>query len=162
MSALGILWQRRKRCWYQQLHVIHLKKVYARTTKKTFAAGPEYKKNTYHQISNARRTLADNKIVHHSDVAGASPVSADPTTSSFSTSNKLRKDNCKTRRETFKFWNLVRLILDISRYLFIIWTLWKTSYRGSTYGPVAQLRHHFIMSPMRQIHNQHHARKWHT
>ena len=29
--------------------------------------------------------------------------------------NKLRKDNCKTRRATFKFWNLVRLILEIWR-----------------------------------------------
>ena len=39
----------------------------------------------YRQISNIRRTLAGNKIVDHSDVVGASPVGAAPTTSSFST-----------------------------------------------------------------------------
>ena len=31
--------------------------------------------------------------------------------------DRLRKDNCKTRRETFKFWNLVQLILEISWYI---------------------------------------------
>ena len=35
--------------------------------------------------SNTRRTLVGNKIVDHSDVVGASPVGAAPTTSSFST-----------------------------------------------------------------------------
>ena len=39
----------------------------------------------YRQVSNMRRTLEDNKIVNHSDVVGASPVGAAPTTSSFST-----------------------------------------------------------------------------
>ena len=39
----------------------------------------------YRQISNIRRTLTGNKIVDHSDVVGASPVGATPTTSSFST-----------------------------------------------------------------------------
>ena len=39
----------------------------------------------YRQVSNIRRTLAGNKIVDHSDVVGASPVGAAPTTSSFST-----------------------------------------------------------------------------
>ena len=39
----------------------------------------------YRQVSNIRRTLVDNKIVDHSDVVGASPVGAAPTTSSFST-----------------------------------------------------------------------------
>ena len=39
----------------------------------------------YRQVSNTRHTLASNKIVDHSDVAGASPVGAAPTTSSFST-----------------------------------------------------------------------------
>ena len=37
------------------------------------------------QVSNIRRTLVGNKIVDHSDVVGASPVGAAPTTSSFST-----------------------------------------------------------------------------
>ena len=39
----------------------------------------------YRQVSNIRRTLVDNQIVDLSDVEGASPVGAAPTTSSFST-----------------------------------------------------------------------------
>ena len=39
----------------------------------------------YRKLSNIRRTLVANKIVDHSDVVGASPVGAAPTTSSFST-----------------------------------------------------------------------------
>ena len=39
----------------------------------------------YRQVSNIRRTLVGNWIVDHSDVVGASPVGAAPTTSSFST-----------------------------------------------------------------------------
>ena len=39
----------------------------------------------YCQISNISRTLVGNIIVDHSDVAGASPVSAAPTTFTFST-----------------------------------------------------------------------------
>ena len=39
----------------------------------------------YCQISNISRTLVGNVIVDHSDVVGASPVRAAPTTSSFST-----------------------------------------------------------------------------
>ena len=37
------------------------------------------------KTSNISRTIAGNKIVDHSDVVGASPVGAAPTTSSFST-----------------------------------------------------------------------------
>ena len=37
------------------------------------------------KVSNIRRTLLGNEIVDHSDVVGASPVGAAPTTSSFST-----------------------------------------------------------------------------
>ena len=40
---------------------------------------------TYRKTSNIRRTLVGNKIVDHSDVVGASPAGAAPTTSSFST-----------------------------------------------------------------------------
>ena len=62
-----------------------------------------------------------NKIVDHSDVVGASPVGAAPTTSSFSNQNHgfsgLGKDNCKTRRETFMFGDWVRLILENWRYI---------------------------------------------
>ena len=39
----------------------------------------------YCQVSNISCTLVSNKIVDHSDVVGASPVGAAPTTSSFST-----------------------------------------------------------------------------
>ena len=39
----------------------------------------------YRKVSNIRRTLLGNKIVDHSDVVGASPAGAAPTTSSFST-----------------------------------------------------------------------------
>ena len=39
----------------------------------------------YRQVSNISGTLAGDKIVDHSDVVGASPVGAAPTTSSFST-----------------------------------------------------------------------------
>ena len=39
----------------------------------------------YRKISNIRRTLVGNEIVDHSDVVGAWPVGAAPTTSSFST-----------------------------------------------------------------------------
>ena len=39
----------------------------------------------YRKTSNIRLTLLGNKIVDHSDVVGASPVGAAPTTSSFST-----------------------------------------------------------------------------
>ena len=39
----------------------------------------------YRKTSNIRRNLVGNKIVDHSDVVGASPVGAAPTTSSFST-----------------------------------------------------------------------------
>ena len=31
--------------------------------------------------------------------------------------NRLGRDNCKTRRETFEFWDLVRLILEIWGYM---------------------------------------------
>ena len=39
----------------------------------------------YRITSNIRRTLIDNNIFDHSDVVGAAPVGAAPTTSSFST-----------------------------------------------------------------------------
>ena len=39
----------------------------------------------YRQVFNISRTLLGNKIVDHSDVVGASPVGAAPTSSSFST-----------------------------------------------------------------------------
>ena len=40
---------------------------------------------TCHQTSNIRHTLVSNEFVDNSDVVGAAPVGAAPTTSSFST-----------------------------------------------------------------------------
>ena len=80
----------------------------------------------YRQISNTSHTFVGNWIVDHSDVVGAAPVGAAPSTSSFSTWYMASKDwaktaNCKTRRETFKFWDLVRLVLKSWRYLYKIY-----------------------------------------
>ena len=50
----------------------------------------------YRQFSNIRCTLAGYKIVDHSDVAGASPVGAAPTTSSFSTIHLVSFDWAQT------------------------------------------------------------------
>ena len=46
-------------------------------------AGPST--DQYRQTSNINRTLVGTKTVDHSDVVGASPVGAAPTTSSIST-----------------------------------------------------------------------------
>ena len=43
------------------------------------------KNNNIPQTSNISRTLVGDNIVDHSNVAGASPVGTDPTTSSFFT-----------------------------------------------------------------------------
>ena len=86
--------------------------------------------------------LVGNIIVDNSDVVGATPVGAAPTTSSFFIFcltpgwYGLGKDNRKTRWETFKFWNLVGLILEILRY---------SAHRGRvTYVLVSNLRHHWL------------------
>ena len=52
--------------------------------------------NIYRKTSNIRRTLLGKKIVAHSDVVGASPVGAAPTTSSFSTQYLASIDWTKT------------------------------------------------------------------
>ena len=55
----------------------------------------------YHrQTSNISRTSVGNKIVDHSDVVGAEPVGAVPTTSSFSTWYLALMDWAKTKTET--------------------------------------------------------------
>ena len=46
---------------------------------------PKFNNIIYREVSNIRRILVGSKIVDHSDVVGASPVGAAPTTSSFST-----------------------------------------------------------------------------
>ena len=66
----------------------------------------------YRQVSNVRHGLVGNIIVDLPDV-GAAPI-----ISSFSTGfSGLVNDNYKTRREHFKFRDLVRLILDVWRYV---------------------------------------------
>ena len=70
----------------------------------------------YRKTSNISRTLEGNKIVDHSDVVGASPVGAAPTTSSFSTKHLASMDSAKTAARQydhlFQCWDLVRLILE--------------------------------------------------
>ena len=69
----------------------------------------------YRQTSCKSRTFVGDKIVDHSDIVGASPVDAALTTPRLNILdfNGLGKDNCKTRQESLKFWDLVRLILDV-------------------------------------------------
>ena len=71
-------------------------------------------KAIYRQTFNLRRTLVDNMIVDNSDAVGASPDGSNYIFSTYSIAgfNGLGTDNWKTRWETFKFWNLVRLILE--------------------------------------------------
>ena len=45
--------------------------------------------------------------------------------------NRLGKDNCKTRRETFKFWDLVRLILEVWRYSVMLVLNYRNEYNSS-------------------------------
>ena len=52
--------------------------------------------NTYRQPSTISHTLAGNKTVDHSDVVGASPVGAAPTTSSFSIKHLVSMDWAET------------------------------------------------------------------
>ena len=70
--------------------------------------------NTYHETSNISHTLVGNKIVDHSDVVGVSPVGAAFILDLIPGFNILHKDNCRMRQQTFKFWDLVQLILEIS------------------------------------------------
>ena len=51
--------------------------------------------NIYRQTSNISRTLVGNKIVHHSDAFGTSPVGAAPSASSFSTKHLASMDWAK-------------------------------------------------------------------
>ena len=50
----------------------------------------------YHQTSNRKHIFVGNKIVDHTDVAGASPIGTAPTTSSFSTQHLASMDWAKT------------------------------------------------------------------
>ena len=50
----------------------------------------------YHKTSNINHTLAGNKFMDHSDVVGASPIGAAPTTSSFATWHMASMDRAET------------------------------------------------------------------
>ena len=63
--------------------------------------------STYRQTSNINRTLVGNKIVDHSGAVGEARLNI--------FFNGLGKDNCKTSRKTFKFWDLMQLILEVWR-----------------------------------------------
>ena len=73
----------------------------------------------YRQVSNISRTSVGNDTVDHSDVVGASPVGAAPTTSSFSTEHLASIYRAKTTASRFEkqlsFFYLVRLISEILR-----------------------------------------------
>ena len=63
---------------------------------------------TYRKTSSISRTSVGNKMVDHSDVVGASPVGAAPTTSSFSTQHMASMDWAETTARGYKkqlcFW----------------------------------------------------------
>ena len=56
----------------------------------------------YRKTSHISRILVGNKIVDISDVVGASPVGAAPTTSSFSTQHLASMDGAKTTSRLYK------------------------------------------------------------
>ena len=56
----------------------------------------------YRKTSNISPTLVGNNIVDHSDVVGASPVGAAPTTSSFSTYHLGSRDSAKTAARQYE------------------------------------------------------------
>ena len=61
---------------------------------------------SYRKTSNISRTSVGDKIVDNSDIFILN------LTPGF---NGLSVDNCKGVQETFKFWDLVRLILEVLR-----------------------------------------------
>ena len=67
-------------------------------------------------VGNKVQKIVGNKVVDHSDVVGALSVGAAPNyifiLDLTPGCNGLSKDNCKMKGETFKFWDLVHLILD--------------------------------------------------
>ena len=73
----------------------------------------------YRQTSYIRGTLIGNKIVGHPDIAErryrrcSNYIFILDLAPGF---NGLGKDNCKTRREAVRFWDLVRCILYVWRY----------------------------------------------
>ena len=76
----------------------------------------------YRQVSNIRRTLVGNEIVDHSDIVGASPVGAAPTTSS-------------SRLNTWLQWIGQKQLQDETRS-FVIWCV---LYRDFTVCEISKL-----------------------
>ena len=96
--------------WFQQIS-------YKCFVQETCNSKCSYSKYHYRNASNIRCTWSGINIVDHSDVVGASPVGAVPTTSSFSTGFKgFDKNSRKTVRGSFKCWDLVRLKLETWGY----------------------------------------------
>ena len=84
----------------------------------------------YRQTSYISCKLVSHTLVDRSDVFGASPVGAAPTTSSLTPGfNGLGKDKCMTRRGTFKFSDLVRFILEVWRWCIVSLTDTMRSYK---------------------------------
>ena len=72
----------------------------------------------HHQVSNISRTLIGNNIVDHPNVVWASPVGVLQLHLHSRLNTWLQwigQRNCSTRRETFKFWDSVRLMLEAWR-----------------------------------------------
>ena len=72
-------------------------------------------------MSNIRRAKVGNYIIDHSDVVGAcrrcfNYIFIVELTPGF---NRLGNGNHKAGRETFKFWDLVRFVLEIWRDCFL-------------------------------------------
>ena len=79
--------------------------------------------NNYRQVSNLRRTLVGNNIFDHSNAVYIFILDLTPGFIG------LGKDNCTTRRETFKFGDLMRLILQILLCMLLL--LWTPNYAHS-------------------------------
>ena len=68
-------------CSAKDLHAKY--KIYIYISHGQHAYGNRASSAIYRQTSNIRHTVVGNEIVDHSDVVGAAPVGAAPTTSSF-------------------------------------------------------------------------------
>ena len=71
--------------WVQKYATRTKEKTTVTAKKKREVRHKKPQKVIYRKTSNIKCTLVGNKIVDHSDVVGASPVGAAPTTSSFLT-----------------------------------------------------------------------------
>ena len=101
----------------------------------------------YRKTSNISRILVGNKIVDNSDVSADRRCSNYIFILNLTTGfNGLGKDHCKGRQETFKFGDLVRLILEVLRYpdFFTGPSIrWAVSCRGSLQSGSLYAGHRF-------------------